>query len=123
MAQDVNSPDFVIGVIGTGTMGRGIAQISVTGGFKVKMYDAQEGAADKAQEVADEVSFPVGMEVSREIADALGSWWEDRRSIIQPSEFILGPDNKVMASSYADGPLGRLDAGDVVKLITFYESR
>ena len=37
MAQDVNSPDFVIGVIGTGTMGRGIAQISVTGGFKVKM--------------------------------------------------------------------------------------
>jgi 3-hydroxybutyryl-CoA dehydrogenase len=50
MAQDVNSPDFVIGVIGTGTMGRGIAQISVTGGFKVKMFDAQEGAADKAQE-------------------------------------------------------------------------
>jgi len=50
MAQDVNSPDFVIGIIGTGTMGRGIAQISVTGGFKVKMFDAQEGAADKAQE-------------------------------------------------------------------------
>lgn len=50
MAQDVNSPDFVIGVIGTGTMGRGIAQISVTGGYKVKMFDAQEGAADKAQE-------------------------------------------------------------------------
>ena len=123
MAQDVNSPDFVIGVIGTGTMGRGIAQISVTGGFKVKMYDAQEGAADKAQEVADEVSFPVGMEVSREIADALGSWWEDRRSIIQPSEFILGPDNKVLASSYADGPLGRIQADDVVKLITFYESQ
>ena len=50
MAYDVNSPDFTIGVIGTGTMGRGIAQISVTGGFKVKMFDAQEGAADKARE-------------------------------------------------------------------------
>jgi 3-hydroxybutyryl-CoA dehydrogenase len=50
MAQDVNSPKFVIGVIGTGTMGRGIAQIAVIGGFPVKMYDAQEGAADKAQE-------------------------------------------------------------------------
>ena len=79
--------------------------------------------ADKAQEVANEVSFPVGMEVSREIADTLGSWWEDRRQIIQPSEFILGPDNKVMVSSYSDGPLGRLEAGDVVKLINFYESR
>ncbi len=50
MAQDVNSPKFVIGVIGTGTMGRGIAQIAVTGGFRVKMYDAQAGAADKARE-------------------------------------------------------------------------
>ena len=50
MAQDINSPEFTIGVIGTGTMGRGIAQISLTGGFKVKIFDAQEGAADKAQE-------------------------------------------------------------------------
>ena len=78
---------------------------------------------DESKEVADEVNFPVGEGVTREIADALGSWWEDRRSIIQPSEFILGPDNKVVASSYADGPLGRLEAGDVVKLINFYESR
>ena len=50
MAQDINSPDYTIGVIGTGTMGRGIAQISVVGGYKVKMFDAQEGAAAKAEE-------------------------------------------------------------------------
>ncbi|PPR09345.1 MAG: 3-hydroxyadipyl-CoA dehydrogenase [Alphaproteobacteria bacterium MarineAlpha11_Bin1] len=50
MAQDVNSPDYIIGIIGTGTMGRGIAQISVAGGYKVKMYDAQEGAAREAEE-------------------------------------------------------------------------
>jgi peroxiredoxin len=89
----------------------------------VSVVAASIDPAEKAQEVADEVSFPVGMEISREIADALGSWWEDRRSIIQPSEFILGPDNKVIASSYADGPLGRMQAEDVVKLIKFYESR
>ena len=50
MAQDINSPDYTIGVIGTGTMGRGIAQISVVGGYKVKMFDAQEDAAAKAEE-------------------------------------------------------------------------
>ena len=33
MARDINSPDYTIGVIGTGTMGRGIAQIAVTGGL------------------------------------------------------------------------------------------
>ena len=42
---------------------------------------------EKAAEVAEEVSFPVAEGVNREIADTLGSWWEDRREIIQPSEF------------------------------------
>jgi len=53
----------------------------------------------------------------------LGSWWEDRRQIIQPSEFILGADNKIISVSYSDGPLGRMDAADVVKLANFYTSR
>ena len=78
---------------------------------------------DKAKEIADGLNFPVGYGVTRDIADALGSWWEDRRQIIQPSEFVLGADDKVVVSSYADGPLGRIDAEDVVKLINFYESR
>ncbi len=77
---------------------------------------------EKAQEVADEVNFPIAYGVTREIADALGSWWEDRRQIIQPSEFILGLDGKVLISSYCDGPLGRMEGEDVVKLIKFYES-
>jgi peroxiredoxin len=89
----------------------------------VSVVAASVDPEDKAKEVADEVNFPVGFEVTRDIADALGSWWEDRRSIIQPSEFILDENNNVVASSYADGPLGRLEAGDVVKLVTFYASR
>jgi len=89
----------------------------------ISVVAASVDPIDKAKEVADEVNFPVGFEVSREIADKLGSWWEDRRQIIQPSEFILNAENKVVASSYADGPLGRLEAGDVVRLVTFYESQ
>ena len=65
----------------------------------------------------------MGEGVTRDIANAIGAWWEDRREIIQPSEFILGLDNKVIASSYADGPLGRMQAEDVIKLINFFESR
>lgn len=78
---------------------------------------------DKAKEVADEVSFPVGYGVTRADADALGSFWEDRRSIVQPSEFIVDPDGKILWSSYSDGPLGRLDAADAVRWINFRESR
>ena len=60
--------------------------------------------------------------MTREIADAIGAWWEDRRSIVQPSEFLLDADDRVVMSSYSDGPLGRVDAADVVKLVNFYES-
>ena len=89
----------------------------------VRVIAASVDALDKAREVADEVGFPVGFGVTREIADKLGSWWEDRRSIVQPSEFLLDADNKVVISSYSDGPLGRVEAEDVVKLVNFYESR
>ena len=78
---------------------------------------------DKACEVAADVSFPIGYGVTREMASALGSWWEERRSIIQPSEFILGAGGKVLASSYSDGPLGRIDAADVVKWIRHREKQ
>ena len=89
----------------------------------VKLVAASTDPLDKAREVADEVGFPVGFGVTRETADALGAWWEDRRSIVQPSEFLLDADNRVVMSSYSDGPLGRVDAADVVKLVNFYESR
>ena len=78
---------------------------------------------DKAHEVAGEVSFPIGYGVSRDVANTLGAWWEDRRNIIQPAEFIVGTDNKIIVSSYSDGPLGRIEGADVVKLIRFYELR
>jgi peroxiredoxin len=78
---------------------------------------------EKANEVAAEVSFPVGYGVTRADADTLDSWWEERRSIIQPSEFIFGPDGKVLASSYSDGPLGRIDGADAIRWIKNRESQ
>ena len=89
----------------------------------VSIVAASVDPIEKAQEVADEVNFPVAYGVTREQADMLGSWWEDRRQIIQPSEFIVGADGNVVACSYSDGPLGRIDAGDVIKMVNFYESR
>jgi hypothetical protein len=67
--------------------------------------------------VAGEVSFPVAYGVTRDIADSLGSWWENSRGIIQPSEFIVGADNKIVHSSYSSGPLARTLAPDVVSLL------
>lgn len=39
-----------VGIVGTGAMGRGIAQIAVQAGSTVRLMDAQAGAAEKARE-------------------------------------------------------------------------
>lgn len=88
-----------------------------------KVYAASVDDVEKAGEVASNLSFPVAHGVTRADADKLGSWWEDRRSIIQPSEFLVGPDGKVILSTYSSGPIGRMLATDVIKMIKMYESR
>lgn len=55
MTFNADKNGLTVGVIGAGAMGRGIAQVSVTGGMKAIIYDAAEGAAQKAEE------FIIGM--------------------------------------------------------------
>jgi len=91
----------------------------------VKVYAASIDPEDKTQELTDElsVSYPVGHSATRADGDALGSWWEDRRSIIQPSEFVLNAEGKVVSATYSTGPIGRMEPTDVVKMINFLESK
>jgi peroxiredoxin len=91
--------------------------------LNAKVVAASVDPLDKAKEVADEVGFPVGYGMTREHADAIGAWWEERRGIVQPSEFVLDRDGKVISSTYSSGPIGRVDAADVIKLIHFREAQ
>ncbi len=78
---------------------------------------------EKAGEIAADLSYPMAHGVTKEQADMLGSFWEDRRSIIQPSEFILDGDGNVLNLMYAAGPIGRINAEEAVTYITFLESK
>ncbi|MFN0301011.1 MAG: 3-hydroxyacyl-CoA dehydrogenase [Burkholderiales bacterium] len=49
MAIDATKPDLKVGVVGTGTMGRGIAQIVAQAGIETRMFDANPGAVDAAR--------------------------------------------------------------------------
>ncbi|HUY03687.1 MAG TPA: 3-hydroxyacyl-CoA dehydrogenase [Rhodocyclaceae bacterium] len=49
MTVDIQSPSLTLAIIGTGAMGRGIAQIAAQAGVTVLLHDAQPGAADKAR--------------------------------------------------------------------------
>jgi len=72
MPLDPNRPDLLLGVIGTGAMGRGIVQVAAAGGINVLMTDARPGAA---QEARDFIAKMLGRaaekgSMSREDADA-----------------------------------------------------
>ena len=90
----------------------------------VKILAASVDTGDASREVADEVSFEIAEGVTREEANQLGAWYGDARhpEMIQPSEFLVKADGKVMMSSYSAGPLGRINPDDLIKVINFLES-
>lgn len=48
---------YKVGIIGSGTMGSGIAQVAATSGCKVKMYDTNQEALDKSKVALEKVLF------------------------------------------------------------------
>ena len=72
---DPNRSDLTAGVAGTGTMGRGIAQVLAQSGARTLVFDAQPGAARKAKE---------------SIAQSLGKLAEKGRLAAGDADKILG---------------------------------
>ena len=73
---------------------------------------------EKTLKVAEPLSFPVAFGMTRSDGDTIGAWWDDRGDYIQPSEFILHGD-KVIASTYSNSPVGRMDPAETLTMIEF----
>jgi hypothetical protein len=56
-------------------------------------------------------------------SDAIGAWWEEKRDFMQPSEFILNQEGRVIHSTYSSSPVGRTDPAETLVLLNFLESR
>ncbi len=89
----------------------------------ISVIAAAVDSAEDTQVVQKDVSFPVAFGVTQDDAEKLGAWWDGRRGFIQPSEFILRRDGRVMSATYSTGPVGRLDAGDTLSLVKFFKAR
>jgi hypothetical protein len=76
---------------------------------------------EKTLEVAEPLSFPVAFGMTRADGDTVGAWWDERRDHIQPSEFILR-GNKVIASTYSNSPVGRMDPAETLALIKIIDA-
>jgi hypothetical protein len=60
--------------------------------------------------------------VTREQADLLGSWW-DERGFIQTSEFVILRGGEVCMSIYSNSPVGRMDPAEMITLMTMITQR
>ena len=47
-AEALLGPQTIVGIIGTGSMGAGIAQVAALAGHGVRLFDAQPGAVHAA---------------------------------------------------------------------------
>jgi hypothetical protein len=61
--------------------------------------------------------------MTRATGDRIGAWWEERRDHIQPSEFLITKDGRVMSSNYSSSPVGRMDPEETLTLVNFLAKR
>ena len=86
------------------------------------VYALTTDPADKVKETIAKngTTFPILYEMDGpKTAEVLGAYYEERRNIIQPANFILDPDHKIVNLSYASGPVGRITATDALSHIKF----
>ena len=89
----------------------------------VSIVAASVDSRADTQQVAEGLSFPVCYGVTREVGDAIGAWWEERRNHIQPSEFLITGKGRVLASTYSSSPIGRMDPDETLSLVKILASR
>src|SRR5690606_8635841 len=92
MALDPNREDLVIGVVGTGAMGRGIMQVAAQGGMRVIAYDEKKDAAEAALQQISRIRAGLVEEgrVDRAAADAaVGASLSRRASRKSPRQTSL----------------------------------
>lgn len=77
---------------------------------------------DKTAELVDNLAldYPVLHSLPLiETAEALGAFYETRRSILHATGFVITPNNTIDVACYSTGPIGRLDVPDIIRLVQF----
>jgi len=85
---DPNSPGLTVGVVGAGTMGRGIAQVCAVAGYKVMMHDSFPGVAQEGFDFIQKI-LARSVEKGRVSSDAADETVA-RISLVDRLEYMAG---------------------------------
>jgi peroxiredoxin len=92
----------------------------------IRVVAASTDPLDKATETVKEhgLTLPVGYGLPlKETAAMFGSFYEERRGVLQSTGFVLRPDHTIVVAQYSSGPIGRLVWQDVLGLAQFYKKQ
>ena len=71
-----------------------------------------------------EMGFTLCYGVDKKTSDMLGAYWNHNDNFMQPAEFVINCySGKIVICAYSDGGLGRMDAGDVIGVLSGIEKR
>ncbi len=93
---------------------------------EIKIIAGSVDRLDKTKEFVEKLglSFPVayGMDMEQTCLKT-GAFYEKEKKFIQPTCFLIRPDNTIEVAAYSSGPIGRFVPQDVLGLVRFYKSR
>ncbi len=91
----------------------------------IDLYTASVDPLDKAVETVKKLNlrFPVAYGLDPEkISETFGAFYEEEKKFLQPTNFLIGPDNKILRGTYSTGSIGRFTARDVINIVKFLKS-
>ena len=104
----------------------GLERLSAAG---IGVFAISVESLEKAKETqkATGATFPIAYGVPvKETAEVLGAFYDAAPThtapYLQSTGFLIGPDGKVVVSSYSSGALGRLAWQDVLTLVQYAKS-
>jgi len=90
----------------------------------IALVAASTEPQDNAQQTATRLglTFPIGWGLPLEdTASRLGCYYEDRRSILHSTGFIVRPGGVVALVTYSSGAVGRLTPTDALSIVQFWQ--
>ena len=66
------------------------------------------------------LKFPVAYGVTEANSEKLGAFWEGKRGIIQPSEFVFMKDGEILSATYSTGPIGRINPDIILRFVPYH---
>jgi alkyl hydroperoxide reductase subunit AhpC len=93
---------------------------------QIKVIAASVDPLEKAREMVEKIgitySVGYGM-VAEEVSRMTGAYYEKEKKYLHATGFLLRPEKTILVACYSTGPIGRLVAKDVLRVVKFYKSR